>query len=88
MQVGAPLGNVIHAPVHTEIVASEGMVARFDQDTFTVQLPRDAIRIRVRASGYRPADSTFAAGELTGGRLEVELPSLVIATPPLQVCPR
>lgn len=87
VEVRATHGIEIDAPVHTEITSSHGEVMRFERDTFTVPVPGDSIRVRVRATGYRPADSTFQAGELVAGRLAIELPSLIVATPPLQACP-
>jgi hypothetical protein len=82
------LGLPITGPVQIDLELADGQRQHFNTDSIRLPLPTGTIRLRARATGFRPADSTIVVTASATLRIDVQLPSLTIATPPLEICRR
>jgi len=88
LSIVGELGERPRSPVHAELTAENGASFRADSAIISIAWPGGRTHLRVRAAGYRPADTTFALTSGNRTNIQVRLRSLVIETPPLQLCDR
>jgi hypothetical protein len=79
-------GTTPVGPVQLDITAESGAHFRADSAQATIPWSGGRTRIRVRATGYRPADSTVTLTPGAQTAIRVRLLSMVIGHPELLIC--
>ena len=83
-----PSGERPQGPVHAQLVGEDGVQFRTDSAVTSIAWPGGRTHLRVQATGYRPADTTVTLRRGVRTQIRVQLLSMVIEHPPMQVCDR
>ncbi|HKO20198.1 MAG TPA: hypothetical protein VJU82_15075 [Acidobacteriaceae bacterium] len=75
-------------PVHAQLVREDGGQFHTDSAVASTAWPGGRTRLRVQATGYRPADTSFTLRPGIRTEIRVQLLSMVTEHPPMEICDR
>lgn len=88
LTVVTPSGERPQGPVHAQLVGDDGAQFRTDSAVASTAWPGGHTRLRVQTPGYRPADTSFTVRRGIRTEIRVQLLSMVIEHPSMQICDR
>jgi len=86
--VVTPSGERPEGPVHVQLIGEDGGQFRTDSAVASTAWSGGRTRLRVQVTGYRPADTSFTLSPGVRTEIRVQLRSMVIEHPPMQICDR
>jgi len=86
LTVVTPNGERPQGPVHVQLLGEDREQFRTDSAAASTTWPGGRTHLRVQATGYRPADTSFTLARGVRTDIRVQLRSMVIEHPPMEIC--